>query len=167
MNHLETKVCTSCSEEKDSTEFRKSRNKCRACEKLDSQAQHKAIRDRLLSGEGSETCTRCARELPVLEFSMGGTSFVCKTCRACALYGITLEDFLALGDKQSWQCVGCLQELSKDRQGTANSAHIDHDHASGKVRGLLCLSCNHALGKVRDDVEILKRLIDYLKESFQ
>lgn len=39
----------------------------------------------------------------------------------------------------------------------------DHDHTTGKHRGWLCMKCNTALGLVNDDVEILKKLIEYLK----
>ncbi len=40
--------------------------------------------------------------------------------------------------------------------------HLDHDHATGKIRGLLCQPCNHALGLMKDDKERLQKAIDYL-----
>lgn len=43
--------------------------------------------------------------------------------------------------------------------------HVDHDHNTGKVRGLLCFNCNQALGNVRDDIAILGKLQDYLIKS--
>lgn len=42
---------------------------------------------------------------------------------------------------------------------------IDHDHTSGKVRGLLCQNCNLALGALKDDVGRLREAIVYLKEN--
>jgi Recombination endonuclease VII len=36
--------------------------------------------------------------------------------------------------------------------------HVDHDHETGVVRGMLCFNCNQALGNARDDVEVLRRL---------
>ncbi|UVD39733.1 endonuclease VII [Streptomyces phage RosePharie] len=42
---------------------------------------------------------------------------------------------------------------------------IDHDHATGVVRGLLCNSCNVALGHVKDSIETLQRMIEYLEIS--
>ena len=42
---------------------------------------------------------------------------------------------------------------------------IDHDHTTGQVRGLLCDSCNPALGGFKDNIESLQKAIDYLKEG--
>ena len=43
--------------------------------------------------------------------------------------------------------------------------HVDHDHITGKVRGLLCGSCNRALGLIKDNLETLVRLQKYLEKS--
>lgn len=42
---------------------------------------------------------------------------------------------------------------------------VDHNHKTGKVRGLLCHSCNTALGLVKEDIEILKKMIKYIEEN--
>ncbi len=42
--------------------------------------------------------------------------------------------------------------------------HFDHDHATGAFRGWICHRCNTTLGKVRDDPEVLGKLIDYLAQ---
>lgn len=42
--------------------------------------------------------------------------------------------------------------------------HVDHDHKTGKIRGLLCSICNQTLGKVKEDPEWLKALLRYLEE---
>lgn len=46
-----------------------------------------------------------------------------------------------------------------------NGLHIDHDHVTGEVRGLLCHKCNTALGLFQDNVEFLKTAADYLNNS--
>ena len=43
--------------------------------------------------------------------------------------------------------------------------HVDHDHETGKVRGVLCFNCNQALGNVRDDPAVLQGLIRYLRRQ--
>lgn len=40
--------------------------------------------------------------------------------------------------------------------------HVDHDHKTNKIRGVLCMNCNTALGKFRDDPELLRRALNYL-----
>lgn len=71
-------------------------------------------------------------------------------------YGITQEKLEYL---QSFDTCQVCSQPSKTKRGL----HIDHDHRTGKVRGVLCQGCNHALGNVNDDIEILKKLIYYLE----
>lgn len=47
----------------------------------------------------------------------------------------------------------------------APAAHLDHDHVTGEVRGILCLNCNGGLGQFRDRVDIMLRAIDYLERT--
>ena len=48
---------------------------------------------------------------------------------------------------------------------TAPAIHVDHDHTSGEVRGLLCFRCNAALGQLADDPLVLRRAARYLERS--
>ena len=70
-------------------------------------------------------------------------------------YGLTLADYQQMLDAQSGSCAGC-------ERGFTSEPFVDHDHATGKVRALLCRGCNTALGHVRDDPEVLQKLIHYL-----
>ena len=45
------------------------------------------------------------------------------------------------------------------------SRHLDHDHETGKIRGVLCIDCNHGLGKFRDEPDLLLRAVVYLREG--
>lgn len=72
------------------------------------------------------------------------------------------DNYLILGDKQGWRCYGCqIQSSVVD----TNVLHVDHDHQTMEVRGLLCGSCNRALGLLKDDKETLIRLATYLERG--
>ena len=71
-------------------------------------------------------------------------------------YGLTLEDFERLVFTQFGRCAICREKFS-------SKICIDHDHRTGKVRGLLCDSCNRFIGAAKDDPEILNAAIKYLK----
>jgi hypothetical protein len=74
-------------------------------------------------------------------------------------YGLTLDDFQARLVSQGGGCAIC--------GATANphgkSLCVDHDHRTGRVRGLLCDSCNKALGLLKDDIPTLRKAIGYLE----
>jgi hypothetical protein len=72
-------------------------------------------------------------------------------------YGITVEEYTAMLDKQDGVCAICKKPDSK-------RLSVDHSHQSGKVRGLLCTKCNTALGKFDDSVDLLNTAITYLME---
>jgi hypothetical protein len=77
-------------------------------------------------------------------------------------YGILESEYNDLLSSQNNVCAVCA--------GVNESGHylsVDHCHTSGDVRGLLCTRCNTALGKVKDDVEILRNLINYLEKHAQ
>lgn len=72
------------------------------------------------------------------------------------LYGVTADEVSALGSA----CAIC-GALSSG----ARSLHVDHDHSTGKVRGLLCSTCNTSLGGFRDDPALLLRAVEYLRQA--
>jgi len=72
-------------------------------------------------------------------------------------FGITLEDFDKRLSLQQNKCLGCGKELTEK-----GDACLDHNHTSGKVRGILCRNCNLAIGGAKDNIEILKKVIKYI-----
>jgi hypothetical protein len=76
------------------------------------------------------------------------------------VYGITLADYQRMLDEQGGVCAVCA-EPPADTKGPWK-LHVDHDHATGAVRSLLCTKCNTGLGAFRDRPELLERAIAYL-----
>lgn len=75
-------------------------------------------------------------------------------------FGITPEDAAALLEKQGGVCGICGgPPVGRSRY------HVDHDHKSGAIRGLLCGKCNTGLGQFNDSPELLHRAAAYLKKS--
>jgi hypothetical protein len=140
----------------------------------------------------SKACSRCRRTLPRAEFypnrrMRSGLQSHCRTCtrewhrarpeyvRAknaefkrknptyaldrsrLVRYGLSPADVARILRSQAGTCAGCARSLSTLK------ACVDHDHATGRVRGLLCDDCNVSLGRLRDNVETLLRLAAYLK----
>lgn len=77
-------------------------------------------------------------------------------------YGITIEEYEAMYARSDGKCELCNHQLSFGR-GESYMACVDHDHATGVVRGILCRKCNQALGTFQDSIEGLERAIDYLR----
>lgn len=100
-------------------------------------------------------------------YASGGTR-----CRQCVKdngqkqrlkkYGLTQEQYEELLTRQDGKCAVCKTPMD----GVRNE-HIDHDHATGQVRGLLCSHCNTAIGKFKDNPDILIAAAQYLMDSWR
>lgn len=74
----------------------------------------------------------------------------------CKRYGLTMSAYDAMLASQENACAICRAVFTK-------TPHVDHCHATGVVRGLLCFNCNRAIGHFQDDVQIMQRAIRYLE----
>jgi hypothetical protein len=72
-------------------------------------------------------------------------------------FGISLDDYAELFEAQGGGCAICGRPPADGK-----SLHVDHQHESGTVRGLLCFTCNGALGMLNEDEEVLARAFDYV-----
>lgn len=80
-------------------------------------------------------------------------------------YGITQEEYDALLLAQGGCCAICRKPetvYTGRGKGVSNRLCVDHDHVTGKVRGLLCNACNTSLGKMNDDPTLLVQALTYL-----
>jgi len=99
-----------------------------------------------------------------------GLNYACRECMAAhtqkwnlpAKYKITPEKFEQMLIEQNNSCACCGTQFDKNGKRMGR-AHIDHNHQTGEVRGLLCGLCNMAAGKIKDSSALAQRLADYLK----
>ena len=78
-------------------------------------------------------------------------------------YKISGEEYNKVLEKQVGLCAICGSD-SPRRNGSKNFA-VDHNHTTMEVRGLLCHPCNVMIGLAKDDIEVLEKAIEYLKNS--
>ena len=139
-----------------------------------------------------KTCCDCRESKPLSDYHKSaqhksGVSGHCKPCQAAyhrqwyaknrakksvdmrrvrlsRLFGLSLEDWDALYDRQNGGCAICGESDGYGRSDGAGRKRlsVDHDHQTGAVRGLLCDACNTGLGKFRDDPGLLAKAINYL-----
>jgi hypothetical protein len=78
--------------------------------------------------------------------------------RRCAKYGITVADFRTMLAVQGHACRIC-----RARFDGRTLPHIDHVHATGTVRGILCGKCNRGIGHLQDNASLLRRAARYVE----
>jgi hypothetical protein len=188
---MESKFCRDCGAERPIHEFTRNRNARDGyafyC-KEHARRRHRASRDARTGGprrrhprdtpvpEGHKWCPDCDQVLPLTSFglnaaSRNGRTSYCKPChnirgkKAKELlggertyhlrrrYGITAEEADAMLEEQGGLCAICK---------AAPAVHVDHDHATGGVRSLLCFNCNGGLGQFKDDPALLRAAADYV-----
>ncbi|MFE0383517.1 endonuclease VII domain-containing protein [Streptomyces bungoensis] len=131
------------------------------------QARGRTVREKVDVPEGYKLCRACGEVKPHTEWhrnatASDGLSTRCKACRAVRSredhlkrqYGITEAERDELIVSQGGVCCICL---------AAPPAHVDHCHNTGRVRGVLCFSCNAALGQFKDQPEAIRRAAAYVE----
>lgn len=91
----------------------------------------------------------------------------CKSCTAnLKKYGIHTGQRNQMMAEQDGKCLLCYSDVTFKQGVGLSSSHatVDHDHETGKVRGILCGSCNNMLGRSYDNIEILENAIEYLRK---
>jgi hypothetical protein len=128
-----------------------------------------------------KVCSKCNTEKPLDSFGVNkatkdGLQYHCRPClskqrkksysperRASKnlerKFNITLEDYDALLAQQGGKCAICKSEEPKGKRFS-----VDHNHATGEVRGLLCNPCNMGIGLLQDSPDVLESAKEYLLE---
>lgn len=134
---METKICSKCKEEKSVAEFHKRLN--RKC------------------GYKSQ-CKSCIKLAPKKVYPIQRKNYELNKS-----YGINLDDYNTLFSNQNGKCKICDRHLDEVNGGKKKYLCVDHCHASGKIRGLLCDKCNRGIGLFNDDKTLLLKAVQYLK----
>ncbi len=142
-------------------------------------AAGKTVRTRVSVPAGMKRCPACTEVKVVEEFprnrsALGGRGGYCKLCHNAKgkatytrLYGGTRHYHL---QRRYGISAARVDDLVSQQSGVcaigqeAPAAHVDHEHLTGKVRGVLCFNCNGGLGQFRDRPDVLKRAVAYLEE---
>jgi hypothetical protein len=127
-------------------------------------------------------CSKCGQDKPTDLFSINrrDSRGYCYNCKACEsdkakeyykanrdkrleyrrkyLYGVNEEVYQDLLKQSGGVCEICKEECTSGR-----ALAVDHCHNSQEVRGLLCTNCNTALGSFKDDIDLMKKAIEYLE----
>jgi hypothetical protein len=131
------------------------------------EAMGKSVREKVDVPAGHKLCRTCGEVKPHSEWhrnagASDGLSTRCKACRAALgredhltrKYGLSASERDLLVASQGGVCCIC---------PAAAPAHVDHCHGTGRVRGVLCFSCNAALGQFKDQPEVIRRAAAYLE----
>src|SRR5580704_15394655 len=176
------KTCQTCHQSKPLIEFYVNKTEadgyaasCRKCARAAGRSH---------SAEDEKFCPRCAKVLPLSAFHKNrrrhdGVQQYCKDCtrlyagsyyRSMAHdlivskeYGLGRGQYAAMLEAQSGVCAICHGPERQKFEGKLKKLAVDHDHATGKARALLCHACNSIIGYADDNVERLEAAIEYLK----
>lgn len=147
---MKTKICTNCKKRKAISKFHKRLNLrdehdswCKECRSKSSKKYYKENKNKR-----TKTQNKWEKRNPNYRKEYGLKRY----------YNMTLEDHEQMYLKQNGCCAIC------DVPIEYNNIKTDHDHKTGKVRGLLCARCNHLLAGL-DDVEFFNRAMVYLDEQ--
>jgi hypothetical protein len=150
----ELKSCTKCGESKPPTEFTRDKIRkdglnpwCKLCTRANSARQDKK----------RDHAARYQYNKEVEKYRKKG-SLVVREWHLLKLYNLTLAEF----DQKLEDQGGCCKICKTANPGHKGKFVVDHNHSTGKIRGLLCHKCNTALGLLQDSPGILQRARNYL-----
>jgi hypothetical protein len=123
----------------------------------------------------TQVCSVCDTEKALSEFHYRNDNKKyrtnCKECRnkaeAARRYNITVGEIDAMRERQDNSCAICKTKAEDIPHAsfTTNPLVVDHCHTTGKVRGLLCPTCNAGLGHFKDSFSMLLSAASYIQQS--
>lgn len=86
-----------------------------------------------------------------------------KNTHLMAKFGVSLDRYNEMLEAQNHRCAICGEAETATRHGKVKMLAVDHDHATGAIRDLLCSDCNTGIGKLKDRAEILDKAAAYIR----
>lgn len=122
------------------------------------------------SGNNSPRCKKCKRiKHPYDPVKMKSVNEANRGKRReqqlARLFKITMDDYNSMLALQNNLCAICEKPQSKFQKGSdkIRALAVDHNHTTGKVRALLCTSCNTAIGLIQESIPLAYKIIEYLR----
>ena len=178
---METKTCTKCKEEKTLSEFNKNKLRpdglhswCNDCKSEYNSEYNKRLETKRSKVEYSreywqrpevkarrKEYEQCSKRKEYLQRPEVKARKVVRDKRSWMLrtYGITFEQKQQMIAKQNGRCAICKNKLDMGK-----NTCVDHDHKTGKVRGILCSNCNTFLGFGKDNSSVMRAAANYIDE---
>jgi hypothetical protein len=154
---METKICSKCQQEKSVSEFSRRKfssgrvgykSHCKQCLNAANSIRYADPKER----EKRRVIMRAYVKKDYVKHAHRKTMLM-------RTFGLSLDQYDSIYTKQVGLCPICRLPLPD-----GYAAAVDHDHHTGKVRGLLHTACNSALGFLNDDIQRLRNAVDYLEE---
>ncbi len=143
-------ICCTCKKDKPLTEFGKNKSRPNGLQPN----CHKCRR-----GQGKKWRKEATPEMLEKEYQRT------RRWRIFKQFNLPADEYEALKVKQNGLCASCGQpETISSKLGRQHDLAVDHNHKTGQVRSLLCQRCNTILGRVEEDIEVLLKLVEYLRK---
>ena len=138
MNYCYTRMCPKCKDPKELMDFGKDMNRPTGIQ---------------------SPCKECGRKANTNSYKKHREKRLkYKSNRHVLRYGITQQNYMDMFEQQN----GCCNICGKHQTTLKYKLCVDHCHKTNKIRGLICMACNKALGLMLDDTQILQSAINYL-----
>jgi len=155
------KICSTCKTEKEITEFGKDKYQkdgynysCKLCINTKYNAWARENKDKVQANNLKRKPSRDA----YYNSEAGTKSY--RRSHLKRMYGMTLEEYNIMLENQNGVCKICKLSETCYRN---NFLAVDHCHVTNKIRGLLCSNCNRGIGLLKENIETLNNMIEYIK----
>lgn len=157
---MKTITCYTCGKKKATCEFSKNRTKASGHDSMCKKCRKSYYKNKNYFQKNYQKNKH--RKLAAAKKRYDEKGPIIRHERRRQLYGIDPQQYLDLLEKQKGLCAICSNPAGYFLNGKPRALSLDHDHATGRIRGLLCSKCNFAIGLMQDNPVLLKKAAGYL-----